>query len=44
MKALTHGYAKRLDPKACLNTKTKNKLTKLTVVMIFVSFQDSLLE
>lgn len=47
MKALSHGYAQRLDPRAgtaCLIIKTENKLTKLTIVMIFKSFQETLLE
>ena len=47
MKALAHGYAKGVDPRAgtaALIIKTENKLTKLTIVMIFNSFQETLLE
>jgi len=47
MKALTHGYANGVDPRAgtaALIIKTENKFTKLTIVMILSSFQETLLE
>jgi hypothetical protein len=47
MKALTHGYAKGVGPRAgtaCLIIKTLSKFAKLTMVMIFSSFQETLLE